>query len=235
MFSRIHPSADERVAALEAIVGHVFADKALALQSITHPSAVELKPEMSYQRLEFLGDSIVGFTVGYEAYKRYPHMAEGDLTRMRIAVVSGSFLSNTAADLGLGALIIFGSSEQASGARGMSSALEDVFEAITAALFLDAGLDKAQEWVLDCLGTYINPSTAKILSNPKSELQEVVQATGKVVSYRIVDTSGPSHQPTFTAEVLINGVASGCATGLSKKEAEASAAQCALDVLNGQE
>lgn len=223
---------EERISIVESVLDHVFNDKQLLMQAITHPSAVEADPDRSYQRLEFLGDSIVGFTVGLEAFKRFPHMAEGDLTRMRIAVVNGAFLTSTAATLGLADAIVFGTSEFASGSRGMNSALEDVFESLTAALYLDAGMDKAQEWVLRCLGSYINPAIAQISVNPKSELQELIQAQGKSVEYEIIDSSGPSHQPTFTAQVLVDGKPLGSASGTSKKEAEARAAQAALDSLS---
>lgn len=224
-----------RVSRVEAITSHVFKDKSLALQAITHPSAVEGDSHLSYERLEFLGDSIVGFAVGLEGYRRFPDIDEGILTKMRIAVVNGNFLSEAAVEKGLQDCVIFGTSELSAGSRGMHSALEDVFEAITAALFLDGGMDVATAWVLGCLGDCINPEIAADKSNPKSLLQEKVQADGGTVSYDIVSVQGPSHSPSFVAEVSINDVVVAQGMGASKKTAEKAAAQAALDeVIRGE-
>lgn len=221
----------KRIQRVEEIVGYTFKNKKLALQAITHPSAVEGDSHLSYERLEFLGDSIVGFTVGLEAFKRFPDLDEGVLTKMRIAVVNGSFLSAATNECGLDECIIFGSSELSSQSRGRKSASEDVFEALTAALYLDGGMSCASKWVLDRLGDFIDPSVAKDTSNPKSLLQEFVQAKGGTVDYEIISTKGPSHAPIFVSEVSINGQALAQGEGSSKKAAESAAAGCALQRL----
>lgn len=222
---------DERIAAVENITGYTFKNKQLALQAITHPSAVEGDSQLSYERLEFLGDSIVGFTVGLEAFKRYPELDEGVLTKMRIAVVKGSFLTAASHECGLDDCIIFGSSELGEKSRGHKAASEDVFEALTAALYLDGGMDVASGWVLARLGAYINPSVAEDTSNPKSLLQEYVQAKGGSIEYKILSHKGPSHAPIFVAEVSINGKALATGEGTSKKAAESAAAGSALELL----
>ena len=221
----------KRIARVEEITGHRFANKELALQAITHPSAVEGDSALSYERLEFLGDSIVGFTVGLEAFKRFPQLDEGVLTKMRIAVVNGSFLTAATNECGLDECIIFGSSELGAQSRGHKSAAEDVFEALTAALYLDGGMECAQECVLARLGDFIDPSVAKDTSNPKSLLQEYVQAKGGTIEYEIVSNKGPSHAPIFVAEVRINGKTLAQGEGSSKKAAESAAAGCALQEL----
>lgn len=219
------------VKSVEVICGHVFTDKNLVIQAMTHPSAVEGDPGLSYQRLEFLGDSIVGFTVAHQAYAEFPGVDEGILTKMRIAVVNGEFLSNASNELGLSDWVIFGSSELSASSRGSRSAAEDIFESLTAAIFLDAGLEAAQRWVLENLGDCITPDNAEIIGSPKSILQEVVQADSGTVSYKIISTDGPSHAPTFCAEAYINGESCGQGVGATKKAAESAAAAHALERL----
>lgn len=222
----------ELVSHVESICGHVFSNKKLVIQAMTHPSAVEGDPNLSYERLEFLGDSIVGFTVASEAYRRFSGIDEGVLTKMRIAVVNGNFLSNASTEKGLSDWIIYGSSELTATSRGSRSAAEDIFESITAAIFLDAGLPAAQAWVLDNLGDYISPANAEIISSPKSILQEVVQAKAGTVSYKIISTDGPSHAPSFCAEAYIDGKPCGQGVGATKKAAESAAAADALERRN---
>ena len=124
----------QRVVAVEQIVGHHFSDQRLITSAITHPSAVEGKPvSASYERLEFLGDSILGAMVATDMFERFPGMDEGELTRLKISLVSGKTLSEVAGSLGIGELIVFGESERGTGARGMHSALENVYEAIVGA------------------------------------------------------------------------------------------------------
>lgn len=221
-------SADQRVLQLEQILGYTFSNRDLAIQATTHPSAVDANPSLSYQRLEFLGDSIIGFLVARYAFDRYPSHPEGELTKMRIAVVNGNALAQAAERLGFGALIQFGASEPRSGSRGMKSALADVFEAVVAALYVDAGLDFATQWVVEQLGDHVNPDFASISSNPKIDLQERAQAIGRTVEYRVIGSSGPAHQPTFTSEVLVDGTPVASGSGTSKRSAEAAAAEEAL-------
>ncbi|MEI7813486.1 MAG: ribonuclease III domain-containing protein, partial [Coriobacteriia bacterium] len=128
----------QRIALAESVLGHSFADKELGLRALTHPSAVEQRdPGAYYERLEFLGDSIVGFVIAEELYSRFPLMDEGGLTRIRVSVVSRSALGRVAADLGLAEAIVVGQSERGTGGRGLKSALGNMYEALVAALYLD--------------------------------------------------------------------------------------------------
>ena len=221
-------TTEERVSAIKRLTGHDFSDKKLVELALTHPSAVEHEPLLSYQRLEFLGDAVVGLCVADFAYRNYPQADEGTLTKMRVAVVQGAFLSEKQLEAGFDQLIIFGASEQSQSARGLTRALEDSFESLAGALYLDGGFDLAYDWVMSQLEKHINPDTVIHSANPKSELQELVQRTGGVVTYRIIEECGPAHAPSFVAEVLINGKARSSATGESKKAAETAAAFLAL-------
>lgn len=216
-------------AVAERATGHTFADRELLRRALTHPSAVEDRnPDAYYERLEFLGDSVLGFVVAEEIYRRFPSMPEGGMTRIRVSVVAGTVLGRVAAELGLADAIVFGESERGTGGRGMSSALENVYEALTAALYLDAGLETARDWVLRTVGPLITAESAENPENPKSALQELTQAHGDAPSYRVVSQDGPPHARTFTAVVEVAGKELGQGTGHSKKEAEAAAASAAL-------
>jgi len=223
-----------RIAAVEDFTGHNFRDKELVKLALTHPSAVEDQPLTSYQRLEFLGDAVVGLCVADYAYRQWPKADEGTLTKMRVAVVQGAFLSEKQRAAGFDQLIIFGASEQSRSARGMTRALEDSFESLAGALYLDGGFDLAYKWVMSQLEKYVDPAYIAQAANPKSELQELVQRTGGRVEYHIISEQGPAHAPSFCAEVLINGSAGARASGESKKSAETAAAACALDELKSQ-
>jgi ribonuclease-3 len=221
--------AARRVGLAESVVGYTFADKSLVLRALTHPSAVEERdPGAYYERLEFLGDSIVGFLIAEELYARFPAMDEGGLTRIRVSVVSRTALGKVAADLGLADAIVVGQSEKGTGGRGLKSALGNVYEALVAALYLDAGMDAARTWVLATLGPLISEDVAASLENPKSELQETLQARGKAPSYRLVSQDGPPHARVFSVEVAVAGQVMGNGSGHTKKEAEAVAAAAAL-------
>lgn len=216
----------------ERLVDHRFSDRELLQRAITHPSAVESKdPSLYYERLEYLGDSVLGFLIAEEVYRRYPQMTEGGMTRIKISVVAGSVLSEVAAGMGLHETLILGESEKGTGSRGLASALENTYEALIAALYLDAGIEVARRWVLATLGPRISEDAALAPENPKSALQELVQANGAVVSYRILSAEGPPHDRVFTSAVEVDGAMKGTGSGRSKKEAEAAAAQAALESL----
>ena len=129
-----HATEAERVAHIEEICGHKFRNRNLVVAAITHPSAVEGKPVWtSYERLEFLGDSILGAIVATDLFEKFHEMDEGELTRLKISLVSGKTLSAVADKLGIGSCIVFGESEMGTGARGMHSALENVYESVETA------------------------------------------------------------------------------------------------------
>lgn len=226
-------AGEEKLARAERVLGHRFGDRDLLRQALTHPSACEGRdPSRYYERLEFLGDSVVGFLIAEEVYRRFPDMPEGGMTRIKVSVVAGSVLSSVADELGLGECLFLGESVIATGTRGMTSAMENAFEALTAALYLDGGMDAAREWVSRTLGPLISSGAAEIPENPKSLLQEVLQASGATPVYEITETCGPPHDRTFGAAVLVDGGVIGTGSGRTKKEAEAEAAADALASLD---
>ena len=211
----------ERLTRAQEILGHEFNDKVLLRAALTHPSAVEGQPvSASYERLEFLGDSILGAVVARSLFVSYPEFDEGKLTRLKVSLVSGATLSEVSHELGIDDIIIFGASETGTGARGLHSG----------ALYLDAGWDAAAEFIHRTLKPHLASERAEHPANPKSYLQECVQADGhEPPAYKLVGSEGPAHAPTFTAVVLIDGIRQGRGSGSSKKEAEGAAALEALD------
>ena len=219
----------KRIAEAERIVDHVFADKNLIASALTHPSAVEGRPvSASYERLEFLGDSILGAMVATDLFERFPGMDEGQLTQLKISLVSGQMLSPVAEQLGLAPLILMGESERGTGARGMHSALENVYEAVVAALYLDGGIDAAVKFVRRTLIPHMSLDLAAQPENPKSALQEKLQEGGITPTYKLIETQGPPHDRTFVAQVYAGDQGLARGTGRTKKEAESQAAKSTL-------
>ena len=217
----------------EEIVGVSFNNRNILLSAITHPSATEGKPvKFSYERLEFLGDSILGAIVANEAFHAYPELDEGGLTRIKVALVSGAHLSEVAGELGFADAIVFGSSEQGTGRRGLHSALENVYEAMVAALYLDQGMDGAREFVTRTLIPRMSIDMAREPENPKSALQEKLQEEGITPTYKLVDTQGPPHDRTFVSQVFAGMKALASGIGRTKKESESQAAKAALDLFS---
>ena len=200
-------SIAEKMNRAEAICDHTFSDRDLLRSAITHPSAVEGQPvSASYERLEFLGDSILGSIVALALFKAYPNFDEGKLTRLKVSLVSGATLSDVGLELGIDKCIVFG------------------------AMYLDGGWDVAEAFISRTLKPHLATERAEHPSNPKSFLQECVQGDRfDPPAYKLVDTSGPAHAPTFTAVALVDGIRRGRGTGSSKKEAEAAAALDALE------
>ncbi|QOY61416.1 ribonuclease III [Thermophilibacter immobilis] len=220
----------QRVAEAERICGHHFTNQQLIVSALTHPSAVEGRPvSASYERLEFLGDSVLGAIMATDLFERFPEMDEGELTQAKIALVSGRMLSSVADELGVGRLIVMGESELGTGARGMHSALENVYESIVGALYLDAGYEVTHDFVLSTLGPQVSASLAMKPISPKSRLQEVSQRDWHCgPEYKLLSEEGPAHDPTFTSAVLVEGRRIGRGTGSSKKSSESAAAVDAL-------
>lgn len=220
----------------EQILGYTFKDRELLLLALTHPSAAEgSTAEKSYERLEFLGDSVVGVIISRELFDCYPKLDEGGLTRLKVSAVAGQTLSKLADELGLADLIIFGSSEHGTGKRGLQSALENVYEALVAALAVDGGMEVAERFVLRTLAPMININVAREPENPKSMLQEKLQVKQITPTYDIIDTDGPPHDRRFTASVLAEQQVLATGTGHSKKDAEMDAATKALEALKAKD
>lgn len=223
-------AAAERIEHIERICNHTFANRELITAAITHPSAVEHLPvSASYERLEFLGDSILGAIVATDLFERFRDMDEGKLTRLKISLVSGKTLSRVSEELGIGECIVFGESEKGTGARGLHAALENVYESVVGALYLDGGYDVTHEFVSRTLGPHMVPELAERPVSPKSRLQEITQREMRCApEYRLEGEQGPAHSPTFTSVVLVEGRRVGRGMGSSKKEAESAAAADAI-------
>lgn len=228
--SDIAEEQKKKLARAQDILGYRFENPSILLAAITHPSATEGKPvKFSYERLEFLGDSILGAIVANEAFHAYPELDEGGLTRIKVALVSGTSLASVAEKLGFADVIVFGSSERGTGRRGLHSALENVYEAVVAALFLDSGIEAAQAFVNRTLIPKMSLDMAKEPENPKSALQEKLQEEGITPTYKLVETQGPPHDRTFISQVFAGMKALASGMGRTKKEAESQAAKAALD------
>ncbi len=226
----------QRIEAAEKALGVVFADRSLLLAALTHSSYLNEHPgraDESNERLEFLGDAVVGAAVAEALYLRYPEMTEGDLTAFRASVVNGESLAELAKELSLGEHLRMGRGEEASGGRERVSNLGSAFESVVGALYLDQGYGAAHAYVLSRLGPLLEagerePST----DNPKSALQEATQARGSGTPvYRIVSECGEDHQRTFVAEVLVDGAVKGRGAGSRKAHAEREAAREAMRTL----
>ena len=171
---------------LEEKIGYRFKNRGLLVTALTHSSYANERhstPSQSYERLEFLGDSILGAVVARSLFESYPEFDEGKLTRLKVSLVSGATLSEVSHELGIDDIIIFGASETGTGARGLHSALENVYESLVGALYLDAGWDAAAEFIHRTLKPHLASERAEHPANPKSFLQECVQADGHEPPY----------------------------------------------------
>jgi ribonuclease-3 len=172
---------------------------------------------------------VLGGIVAIDIFRRFPAMDEGQLSMLKIALVSGEMLSSVADELGIGELILLGESEKGTGARGMRSALEDVYEALVGALYLDGGYEAAHAFVNRTISPRITPELGRKVVPAKSRLQEVIQRDYHVgPEYKLEGESGPAHSPTFTSVVLVEGRRVGRGSGSTKKESQANAAADAL-------
>ena len=225
----------ERIDRAQHIIGYTFKNQQLILSAITHPSAAEGKPvQYSYERLEFLGDSVLGVIVAMAAFEKFKDLDEGGLTHIKVALVAGSTLSSVADELGFTDIIIFGDSEVGTGKRGMHSALENVYEAVVAALYIDGGFNVARDFIARTLLPRMTRDDAAKPENPKSMLQEKRQTEGITPTYKLVETQGPPHDRTFVSAVFAGMQALARGVGRTKKESESKAAAQALKELEQQ-
>ena len=220
---------------LEEKIGYSFKDRGLLRTALTHSSYANEghpgKPQ-SYERLEFLGDSILGLTAAEFLYNHKPELPEGRMTRLRAELVCEASLHQVAETLDLAAYMRVGKSERNNGVRGRRSITADMVEAIIAAIYLDGGLEEAKNFILRTVLKDASIEDSHRIGDYKSELQELVQRkSDQHINYALIGESGPDHDKTFTAQVLINGVSAGEGSGRSKKEAEQMAAKEALEAL----
>lgn len=218
---------------LEEAIGYTFKDGSLLRTALTHSSyANERGGCECYERLEFLGDSILGFTTAAFLYAAEPSLPEGVMTRERAELVCEGSLFAVAQKLGIKSFMLLGRGAEKSGVREIPSVQADMIEAIIAAIYLDSGLEKAQEFIYEHILKGVQPAAVPKLKDYKTVLQEIVQRDPKaVIIYEELEESGPDHSKSFTFRVLVNGKEAGIGTGRSKKAAEQAAAQMALDTL----
>ena len=220
---------------LEKKIGYTFRNRRLLETALTHSSyANERHGEgcESYERLEFLGDSILGFTTAEFLYAHEPSLPEGSMTRLRAELVCESSLHKVALALDLGRYMRLGKGEERSGGRERPSILADMVEAIIAAMYLYAGLEQAKSFIMSRVLKDAEISEEHRSQDYKTVLQELVQRKAdQHIAYELIGESGPDHNKRFTFRVSINGVSAGEGTGRTKKEAEQMAAKQALETL----
>ncbi|WP_042356272.1 ribonuclease III [Bacillus rubiinfantis] len=223
---------------LQESIGFSFANENLLVHAFTHSSYVNehrKKPFQDNERLEFLGDAVLELTVSQFLFKKYPTMSEGELTKLRAAIVCEPSLVTFANELEFGKLILLGKGEEMTGGRERPALLADVFEAFIGALYLDQGIDTVIKFLEKYVFPKINAGAFSHVMDYKSQLQELVQRDGTgTIEYRVLQEKGPAHNKEFVSRVTLNGKELGVGTGRSKKEAEQHAAQMALSRLNEQ-
>ena len=217
---------------LEAKLGYTFQNRQLLEHALTHSSyANEHRGGMtSNERLEFLGDSVLGMVVADHLYRAHPDMPEGELTRTRAALVCEDSLYEVAKRLDLGSCLRLGKGEDAGGGRSRPSILADAVESVLAAVYLDGGIAEARRLIRVLI---LDREVEKAVDRDyKTALQELVQReSGQVLCYRAVGERGPDHAKTFIMEVALNGKNVGVGEGRTKKEAEQMAAKAAMEEL----
>ncbi|MFC2006145.1 ribonuclease III [Chloroflexota bacterium] len=221
---------------LQHTLGVSFNNASLLEQALVHSSYINENPGFaltSNERLEFLGDAVLGLIVAEKLYQGFPHFAEGAMTKLRATMVRRDTLARVAGAIGLGNYLYFGKGEEAGGGRQKPANLAAALEAVIAAIFLDKGLAAARDFVVKLL----NAELGKVVSqgttvDHKSELQELIQAKEQQTpDYHVIEATGPEHSKTFTIEVRVGETVLGKGTGKSKKAAESEAARSALEKL----
>lgn len=218
------------VAEMERRLGHVFADRKLIERALTHASVGQgARKAPDNERLEFLGDRVLALVIAGELMARDPDADSGVLSKRLHVLVSGQSCAQAARTLGLGAALRLPGGETRRGARDQDTILADACEAVIAALYIEAGLARAGEIVLRLWEPLLALPVDEAVANPKSELQEWAAAKGLgAPSYRVVSRVGPDHQPQFTIEVTVSGIAPASAIGGSRQAGEKAAALALL-------
>ena len=226
---------------LQKRIGYTFKDLALLKRALTHSSYSNETGARNHhllcnERLEFLGDSVLSLITSEYLYGSFPELPEGDLTRMRAATVCEGALASYAEKIGLGEFLLLGKGERQSGGAKKPAVIADAFEAILAAIYLDAGGKNALQTVADFLLPFIKQAVAELPdvggyhTDSKSRLQEFVQKDKGTPEYRLISESGPDHNKTFLVEVFLDSNRIGQGQGHSKKTAEQAAARDALSL-----
>ena len=220
---------------LQEIIGYQFRDEGLLRLALTHPSVAheQGRSVQHNQRLEFLGDAVLGLVLTRELYEKFPAVSEGPLTKARAQMINRRTLADQARQIRLQEFLILSRGEEANLGRSRASALADAFEALIGAVFLDGGFDAGQAFVLRSFRTAFGELTSiPTLENPKGELQEMLQSKSpEPPQYQMVQATGPDHDREFECVVTHVGIELGKGRGKSKKAAESEAAMAALKKL----
>jgi ribonuclease-3 len=220
--------------ALQSRIGYRFARPFLLIEALTHPSFVNEHPAAGAhnQRLEFLGDAVLQLIITDALYLLFPLEPEGSLSRRRSILTKGRCLTGLALELGLDRALRLAGGEDSDAGRQRPTNLEDAFEALVGAVYLDAGLDRTREWLLGIYGP-LEPrlSAGSLIDNPKGRLQELVHPIhgAGTLRYETAHSGGPDHEREFSSRVLVGDQALGEGRGSSKKSAEEAAARSALE------
>jgi ribonuclease-3 len=216
-------------------LGYEFREEHLLRMALTHPSVAHENGTATAhnQRLEFLGDAVLGLVLTRKLYEEFPAFDEGSLTKARAKLVNRHALAGRARSLGLGDHLILSRGEETSGGRDRSSALADAYEALLGAIFLDGGFEAARTFILrEFVGAFDELAARPLIENPKGELQEFLQSSSaQAPEYKTVQISGSDHEPLFECAVFHDGAELARGKGKSKKAAESAAALVALDTL----
>ena len=218
---------------LEKKIEYTFKNKALLTEALTHSSwANEQQGNVAYnERMEFLGDAVLSFVSAQYLFEKYPDMPEGKLSKLRSSLVCTQSLSAFAKEIKLGEYLIMGKGETASKGASRPSVLEDAFEALIAAIYLDGGIEPARKFILGFLSREVDNHHSGF-RDYKSMLQEIIQQNpDERLSYTVVNTSGPDHDKRFEVELRLNSNVIGRGIGTSKKNAEQDAARQALELM----
>lgn len=218
----------------EQNIGYEFHDRMILKQALTHSSYMaEGNTCHSNERLEYLGDAVLELLVTHTLFKAYPNFREGQMTKIRAAVVSEAPLADIAKKIELGRVLLLGRGTDKSGGRKLNSILSDALEAVIGAIYLDGGFQAARRFILPYLDEKIKHAAENGFSSDyKTRLQEFLQQKGSVnIHYAIIDESGPPHNKRFIAQVTVDGKALATGEGKSKKVAHQQAAKATLEAL----
>jgi ribonuclease III len=226
---------DHSFASLEEKLGYRFRDRSLLEEALTHRTFVNEAGGKDNQRLEFFGDAVLDFLLSDMLLVRFPSSREGELTRIRAALVDEASLATIAAGLELGSCLRLGRGEEKGGGREKRSLLADAFEALLAALYLDGGIDAARRVVSHHFKPLLNSAEVLAGRDFKTDLQERARlARGQLPRYQLKEATGPDHDRRFTVQIFLGDQLMGEGAGKSKKEAEQAAARAATLLLKGE-
>lgn len=218
---------------LEEKLNYIFRQKDLVMTALTHSSYANEHRCVSNERLEFVGDSVLGMVTAEYLYQNYPQLPEGKMTKLRAEIVCEQSLWEVANKLGLGDFLRLGRGEELSGGRQRHSILADCVEALIAAIYLDGGAEPAKNFIHTYILSRLSDATTVLMHDWKTELQELVQQKpGRTVTYELIGESGPDHMKRFTAAVSLDNTLVGTGEGSTKKEAEQMAARAAMEAMS---